>query len=316
MRLDQIDRLVMRQHGVTASWQLTEMGLTDSQISRLRRAQRWCSPVRGIYHSPTHTWGRLQLMVAACLAQEHAAVAFTTAGQELGYRGMGDRRVHILVPHRLHLTLPGVVVHRCRKIDPVDVTSQRLDGVRLTSPPRTLLDAASIIGRDRTESAIEQALAERRCTLDTLMSTARRLHHPRRPGAKVFLEILQDRPVWRRAARSDLERVVLKAISDHGLPEPVVNMPYRLRNGEPIEIDLAWTAWKVAAEVDHPFWHDGVLESARDKRRDRKLAAEGWQTPRLTERDINESLDEVIEDLADILVACGWVRPDRTSLGA
>ena len=78
-------------------------------------------------------------------------------------------------------------------------------------------------------------------------------------------------------------------------------MPLVLANGERIVVDLAWPARRVAVEVDHPFWHDGVVESARDKRRDRKLVLEGWQPLRFPELEIERALDELVADLAQIL---------------
>jgi hypothetical protein len=250
-------------------------------------------------------------MVAACLHVPDGAIGFTTAAQEYGFRGMTDRRVHLLVPHGCSPRVEGVVVHRCRRIDAVDLAGRRPDGIRLTSPPRTLHDAAAIIGPRGTESAIEQALLDRRSTIETLMSTSRRLYHGNRPGSKVFDAVIGSRPVWRNAARSDLEIRVRTAIDMAGLPEPEVNMPFVLPTGEAIEIDIAWLAWTTAVEVDHPFWHDGSRESTRDKRRDRKLQSLGWATPRLTKDDVDLDLDDAISDVRAVLMRRGW-RPGHT----
>ncbi|MFP3906755.1 MAG: type IV toxin-antitoxin system AbiEi family antitoxin domain-containing protein [Acidimicrobiales bacterium] len=304
-----LDTWLSSHHGVVDAKTMRAMGHTSAQIRWLVRSGAMITMARGLYRSAAHAESELQLMVGACLIQPKAAVALISAGRLLGFREMTDPGVHILVPHGARLDLPGARVHRCRQIDPVDITGRRSDGIRLTSPPRTLFDSAAILGTDRTESVIEQALAERRCTLNTLMATAARLYHARRPGADVFVGVLDARPSWRRAVRSELERRVRQAIAAKGVPEPEVNMPYRLQNGRRIEIDLAWPEWRTAVEVDHRFWHDVPLQSVRDKRRDRKLAREGWQTVRFPEREIAECLDELVEDLAAILVERGWTAP-------
>lgn len=304
-----------RHHGVVDAPTMQAIGFTYARIRVLVGSGELIPMARGLYRSAAHEESDLQLMVGACLIQPNAAVGFTSAGRLLGFRAMTDPGVHILVPHGSRLNLDGVTIHRCRRIDPVDITGERSDGIRLTSPPRTLFDSALMLGKDRTESVIEQALAEHRCRLVTLMSTAARLYHPRRPGADVFVAVLDARPVWRRAARSELERRVHKAIEAEGLPEPVVNMPYILQNGRRIEIDLAWPEWKTAVEVDHRFWHDVPLQSVRDKRRDRKLAREGWQTVRFPEREIAECLEELVQDLAAILVERGCT-PVHAPMGA
>lgn len=154
-------------HGVVSRQVLMGLGFDDGAVGRLVRGGRLDRIARGAYCTPTVPLGRLQLMVAACLLAPAAAIGFTTAGQEWRFRGMTDPRVHVLLPHHLTLHIEGVVVHRCRRIDPVDLVAARPDGVRLTSPPRTLFDSAAIVGHDATESAVEQALMERRCTVPT-----------------------------------------------------------------------------------------------------------------------------------------------------
>jgi len=305
-RRSALDTWLSNHHGVVSHRVLESFGYSRWAISRLVSAGRLEPMARSIYRSPTHPLGRLQRLVAACLLVPEGAVGYTTAGQEWGLRRMSDPRVHLLVPHGSSPTIDGVVIHRCRRIDPVDLTARRPDGVRLTSPPRTLFDAASIIGVDGTESAIEQALDERRCTIGTLMATSRRLHHGNRPGAAVFEQVLTSRPMWRGLAKSELERTLRKAVAQAGLPAPQVNWPFQLSPTEPIVIDLAWAPWRIAGEVDHPFWHDRDVEIRRDKRRDRKLQAMGWATPRLTQHDIDHELDASIDDLVAIFVQRGW----------
>lgn len=293
-------------HGVVTTPQLYEFGLTYRQVRYKVTSGTLIPMTRGVYRSASHPETDLQTMAAVCLTHEEAAIGFTTAGRLLGYRGMTDPRVHVVVPHRLRLSFPGVVVHRTRILEPIDLTSRRPDGIRLTSPPRTLLDAAHIIGRDATESAIEQVLAERRLTLKTLVATGLRLYHAHRPGSPNFVDVVNGRPRWQRAARSELERRVREAIELAGLPMPIVNMRHRLASGEIIEIDLAFPEWRIAVEVDHPFWHAGHLAVVRDARRDRKLAREGWVTVRFPELEITTALLALVDDLAATLAQRGW----------
>ncbi len=303
------DRWMVDHHGVIAARNFADLGFSRRQAQRIIASERLVTMGAGVYRSPAHPPGRLQLMVAACLRQPAAAVASTTAGQEYGLRGMKETPVRILVPHEARLALPGVVVQRSRTVDPTDVTSRRRDGVRFTSPPRTLVDAAAVIGRRRTVSAAEQAINTRLCTLSALLEAANRLFHPRRPGPVLVRSVLAARSEWRGVARSDLELRVIGELVARKLPTPEVNMPFVLPGGELIEIDLAWPQWRVAVEVDHPFWHDGEVEAARDKRRDRKLVMCGWLPVRFPELEIDRSLGELIDDLAHILATRGWTDP-------
>jgi hypothetical protein len=189
-----LDAWLADHHGVITRSHLLQLGFTVDGARHLLDTRRLVPMARGAYRSPAHRTCRAQILTYVCLMHPDAAIGFTTAGQEWGLRGMSDPQIHVLVPHAMSPELPDVTVHRCRRIDPVDVTLPRPDGVRLTSPPRTLLDAAAIIGPDATESAIEQVLLERRCTFGLLMRTAERLYHPLRPGAPVFQQVLMSRP--------------------------------------------------------------------------------------------------------------------------
>lgn len=299
------NRWMAKHHGVVTVREAERLGMTYRQLKYMADKGDLIRIVRGAYRSALHPQSELQVMTAICLLHPSAAIGFTTAGRLLGFRGMTDPRVHVVVPAEHQITLRGIEVHRTRRLELVDVTGRRPDGIRLTSPPRTLVDSASILGVAATESAIEQALADRRVTLHRLISTAIRLHHAQRPGSTTFLHVIESRPRWRKAARSELERHVRATIEAAGLPRPEVNMRYQLAHGEWIEIDLAYPDWKVAVEVDHPFWHDGAAEAAKDKRRDRKLSIEGWVTIRFPEQEISNNLDELVQDLGLILVDRG-----------
>jgi very-short-patch-repair endonuclease len=195
--------------------------------------------------------------------------------------------------------MEGVVVHRCRRIDPVDVV-QRSDGIRLSSPPRTIFDSADMIGSEATTSVVEQLLNEQRITLGTISDTVQRLYHPQRPGAKTMLAVIRGRPAWRAALQSDLEVKVLEEMSRQNLPVPVTQFPMRLPDRH-IVIDFAWPTFKLAVEVDHPAWHDGELDSHADKGRDRKLTTIGWTSTRITAIDVNGGLREAVADIGRIL---------------
>lgn len=85
------------------------------------------------------------------------------------FLGRGVSPPAALVPHGCSPELPDIVVHRCRRIDPIDVAQRRPDGIRLTSVPRTIFDAAALVDEAAIASVIEQALAEQRCTLVTMV---------------------------------------------------------------------------------------------------------------------------------------------------
>jgi very-short-patch-repair endonuclease len=300
-----LDDFLSTHHGVVSTPILHRLGINPTTVRSAARRGDFVPVLPGVWRSAAHAPTAESAMSAACLAHPSVLVAFTSAGRLWGLRKMADNDIHVLVPHCHKLALPGYVVHRSRRIDDVDVAARRPDGIVLTSPPRTVFDCGALIGVDSTASVVEQVLAEHRCTLATLLDTLARLRHAHRPGSAVLERVLTSRPAWRRAARSDLEVRLLRAVERAELPAPEVNL--RVRVGDRIHVfDLAWPDHRVCVEVDHPFWHDSWEQNRQDKRRDRKSGAAGWYTARLEEADIDQDLDDAVADLRAIIQRFGW----------
>jgi very-short-patch-repair endonuclease len=198
--------------------------------------------------------------------------------------------------------IDGIVVHRCRRIDPVDIVD-RPDGIRLTSPPRSLFDSADMLGLSVARSVMEQILHEELCTLGTITDTFARLAHPNRPGSRTMAEVIASRPTWRQALHSDLEQRVLVEIERQLLPSPVTQCPVQLPMGRVIHLDFGWPEWRVGLEVDDPAWHAGFEERHRDMGRDRKAAMVGWSVSRVSKIDVESALRDAIGDIATIIRA-------------
>ncbi|MEO5899828.1 MAG: hypothetical protein ABIR68_06805, partial [Ilumatobacteraceae bacterium] len=255
----------------------------------------------GVLRSTQWPLGREQLMAAACARSASVAVGFTTAAKVWNLRRIpNEPDVHVLVPHGCSPEVAGVVVHRCRRIDPVDIT-EREDGVRLTSPPRTLFDCADILGFDAAASVLEQVIDMGRGTFETHVDTWVRLARPRRPGSRTMARVLGSRPAWRHALQSDLEARVSAEIGRQQLPVPEAQWKVQLSDGRNIRLDFAWPEVRVALEVDHPFWHAGAEESHLDRSRDRHLMAMGWVVPRVTSVDVGADLAASIAQVATII---------------
>ncbi len=285
--------------GIISAPKLVELGCTRRNVAHLVDRGELVTMLPGVFRSAQWPCNREQILGAVCARNPAAMIGFTTAGQLWSVRRMTDRSIHVLVAHGRSPEMEGIVVHRCRRIDPVDVV-QRPDGIRLTSPPRTIFDSADMIGREATTSALEQLLNEQRMTFGTITDTMQRLYHPNRPGSRTMLEVIRSRPAWRVALQSNLEVKVLEEMTRQSLPVPVTQFPMRLGDRD-IAMDFAWPGVKLAVEVDHPAWHDGAVESHADKGRDRKLTTMGWTSARITDIDVDGGLSEAVADIGQIL---------------
>ena len=294
-------RWLRAHHGVITASKLNELGCPRSSVERMVEHGELTRVTRGVFRSGHSNRSDLQTMSAICQLIPTACIGFTTAGKLHGLRKMTGGYIHVLLPHNHDVKVTGALVHRCRNIDPdLDIVT-RDDGIRLTSAPRSLFDAADMIGFENTVSAIEDALASKLCVFDDLVAVCRRLSHPRRPGSRTFAAALASRAPWREALDSHLEVTILLALERLGLPQPVTQLPMTLPNGTDIEIDFAWPDQQVALEIDHTWWHDGAGPARRDKRRDRQLSVVGWQPMRITDTDVEEDVDSALADVAAVL---------------
>lgn len=296
-----VDEFLSTHLGVISASRLAGFGCPSRTLANLVAEGRLITMLPGVFRSAQWPCNREQVLGALCARNPAAMIGFTTAGQLWVWRRVIDPNIHVLVPHGHSPEMEGVVVHRCRRIDPVDIV-QRADGIRLTSPPRTLFDSADMIGADATASVLEQILNERLATFGTITDTVQRLYHPNRPGSRTMLAVIRSRPSWRAAMQSDLEVRVLDEMSRQGLPVPTPQFAMRPPDYDhDIAIDFAWPDVRLAVEVDHPAWHDGAFDSHTDKGRDRKLATIGWATARITDIDVNGGLREAVGDVGRIL---------------
>ena len=289
-------------HGIINITQLLTLGCSERTVRRMVAAGELVVAQPGVYRSSHYPDGRDQQLAAICARDPLALISFTTACRSWGFRRVEDEGRHVLVPHSSRSTFVGATVHRCRSIAEVDIV-RRPDGIRLTSPPRTLFDSADMLGPRAAKSVLEQILHERMCTLETVIDTYLRLNHPHRPGSRVMGEVLRSRPKWQEALQSDLEHRVHEAIQRLGLPPAVPQCPVHLPSGRLLHLDFGWPEWKVGLEVDDPCWHAGEAERHRDVHRDRKAATVGWAVSRVSKIDVEGDLNDAVADIG-LIIAC------------
>ncbi len=260
----------------------------------VRIARGQLQPVHaGVYavgHRRLDREGRWLAAVLACGAG--AALSHRSAGRHWGVLPAGDELPEVTRP--THCTRRGIVVHRARlRADEVRI----LDGIPVTSVPRTIVDLAAVLKARQMERAWNEV--EVRGLHDPLSVAAVMARHPGKRGTAALRDVIASkRPA--DITRNDLEEGFLALVDRFGLPRPRMNAHIALR-GRFYEVDCLWERQRVAVELDggavHSTW--GAMEA--DRERDRILLAEGFRTPRVTWRQMRDSPAEVAADLARIL---------------
>lgn len=143
---------------------------------------------------------------------------------------------------------PGIRLHRSTSLTRQAVTIRQ--GIRTTTPARTIADLRRVLERRELEKAIAQA-------------EIKHLPIGRVPG------------LLHEPTRSELERRFLRLCGKHGLPKPEVNV----RIG-PYEVDFLWRSHAVVVETDGYEAHGGRSAFQSDKARDARLRVMGYSVQR------------------------------------
>ncbi len=295
-RLDlAVTELASAQRGVVARGQLKELGLSPQQIDRRVRARRLVPLHRGVYavgHRALPFGAHQQAALLA--AGPDSALADRSAGAWLGMLGRWNGTVHVVVPTQAGRRIPGIAVHRRAALRPQDVVVH--DGLRCTTPARTLVDLAASAPR-----LLARALTEaQRLHLDVGPALELLAQEPGRRGAEALARALRDFDPRTAETRSVLELRFLAAVRAARLPSPQVNVVVDAGRLRP-EVDFLWPAARLAVEVDGREFHDVVATAEADRRRDNALALAGFLVLRFTWRRLDADPGGVVAEVAAAL---------------
>lgn len=251
--------------------QLASIGLKPGAVKKRARAGWLFRVHRGVYavgHEPTNPLDRAR---GALLATgERSALCGSSAAAFWGLFKRWSQPVEIISPQRHRL--PTLKARRCETLLGRDVTTR--DGLRVTSPARTLLDIAPRTPI-RTLHRFHNELRMRRLiNNDQLVDVA--LRNPRHPGSKLLLSLAGASA--NEPKRSGFEVDWTPFAERYGLPAYEMNVHVA---GE--RIDVLFTPNRLVVELDGWGTHGTRLAFEEDRDRDSGiLAATGIPTMRIT----------------------------------
>lgn len=300
---DRIRGLATRQHGVVSRSQLLNVGISSGAIGRrLESGALRCTHL-GVYTvGPVESPGTAPM--AAVLAGGPAAVLSHTNALHLWRMSeAGQRRpIHVTVPGSGRGRRAGIRFHRVARLE--DDERDAIDGIPVTSPARTLVDVAAMLGSKELEHAV--ATAERKGLLTRAELSKLPQRYRRRRGMSV-LRILFQQDAGPAFVRSEAERQCLRMLAAAGLPRPHANVPVG-----PYELDLFWPDEGIAIEIDGRSYHSRPARFEGDRRKDRWLRARGIQVVRLTWNQITRHPMPTAVEVGQILAL---TRAERTRSG-
>jgi Transcriptional regulator, AbiEi antitoxin len=291
---DPIDRaifdLARRQHDALGRGQLIQLGLPPTAIDYRVKLGRLQVRHRGVYGLGPPASKRSQWMAAVLAVGPGAVLSHRSAAELWGLIDGFSAPIQVTAPAKRR-DRPSILLHRSSVPDDERTV---VDGIPVTTVPRTLLDCAPTVSERQLERLINEADVLRLYDQLSIPTLLRR--YPRRPGRRKLTKALSKRNAGSTFTRSDLEELLIDLVDELGLWRPETNV-ILVFDGETFEIDALWRAERIAIELDSRQFHLTPLAFERDRRRDRKLSAAGWRPVRMTWRQLTEDRAGVGHDL-------------------
>jgi hypothetical protein len=204
--------------------------------------------------------------------------------------------IDVISPGSRGRKIDGIRFHRVRLPRREEVGT--VDGIPCTSPARTLVDLAGVVGDWTLKSAFERGAQRRILDIPAIEAAA----DPGRRGITALMALVDH---WRGAApvakkgklKSPLEAKVLPLLLNHGLQPPLLNAPVEIAEGR-IEVDFLWPQHHFAMEADSRDFHATHVAFERDRWRDRELMRAGYATLRVTHHQAENEAEAVVDTIA------------------
>ena len=255
---------------------------------------------RGVYRSAFSPFTFRSQCAAASMADPTVVVSCMSAGRLWGLRACVDSELHVTTSLRSRAVAAPVVLHRTVDLPDTDIVD-RVDGIRVTTPPRTYFDIARHVDDLRLESIAEQMIDLELCTFSRLEAVVTRLAAAGRPGGRRAMRVLHRRPADRATVDSHLELLLLRHLEWAGVEGLVVQPEVVLPSGRVIHPDLGLPAIGFYIEVDHHTWHGTREARDRDTERDRQLRLTGAVVERVTDTQILDQIRRTVHDLITLI---------------
>jgi very-short-patch-repair endonuclease len=261
--LDHVDARIAqcaaRQWSIVDVEDLRRCGLSHGAVLTRLASGRLYRCFRGVYSVVPNPTLEGCFMAAAKAGGPGAVLSHRSAAALYGWIAWDFRDPEITVAKPCRR--PHLRAHRSSNVETAYVK-----GIPVTSPARTLMDLAAKESERTLRRAVNEALNQRRVTLEELLQGGHR-------GAGKLRAILAEAA----PTRSENENRVLALLARAGLPKPDVNQPYL-----GYVPDFRWPDRKVILEADSRRFHDHPLARAADKARQAVLEAHGETVLRTT----------------------------------
>jgi very-short-patch-repair endonuclease len=279
-----VPQVLARQDGAISLVQLEAAGVNRSSVAHRVATGRLRRVYRGVFIVEPFAGERAAEHAALLAGGDDAVLSHHAAGVVWGVSAPATEiDVTLRAGHRRHQS--GLRVH-CATLARADWCEH--EGLRLTTPARTVLDLATRLGERELVRLVNEVQVRRLASEQDLRAAARR--SPRHRGVTALRRALADDP---HLTRSELEERMLALIRRIGLPEPQTNV--RLLG---YEVDFLWPEHRLVVETDGYAAHRTRARFESDRARDAALQAAGYRVLRFSWRQLIDAPEVIAARLA------------------
>lgn len=287
-----------RNGGIFSTQEALALGMVRATLHRRVADGVFVRVGQGLYALPG-TATRPDLAMRAAHRLLEAVVSHQSAARIHGFEPIGKSPPSVTVSHRGTHSFPGVIVHQAT--DLLEEHVIEIDGLRVTTPLRTLVDLAKVLRRPQLERVIEHALVTGKVKVGELVDMVAALSRQGKKGFKNLHSIIDERLVGTAKLESELERILLRLIVDAGLPTPVKQFRAPWLKRRKGRVDLAYPDKCILIEGDSRRWH-GLFDAFEvDRVRDNAAQIAGWIVLRFTWRMIKDEPSTVIRTIREAI---------------
>lgn len=294
-------RLASTQHGVFSRKQALQCGVSARELSRRCIAKRFVRVFPTVFRVEGSPETYLQRIKALSLwLSSGFAVSHRAAAQLHGFARFRDEVLEAVCSRNVRKRA-GVSVHRVDALHHKDVAS--VEGMRVTSATRTILDLAPSLGEHDLRALVDEALRRKWTTLDRLDAAIAKVGELR-PNLAPLIALIHEYRGGDGPTESELEARALELIDLAGLPRPVKQRVIRA-NGRVRRIDFFWPQFGVVLEVDGFAHHASPKSFEDDRRRNNALVLRRLAVLHWTWRGIHDEAERLLLELTHCLTSRG-----------
>jgi very-short-patch-repair endonuclease len=268
------------RHRIIRADQLDALGVSRGSVTRWRTRGR----LRRV-HGAVYLFGGGELTdsgrfyAAQQAIGDDAAVGYFAAAALGNFWNGQTYPVDVVVPRRVS-SRRGIRVHQVAELPPTAITV--IDGIRVTTPARTILDLAGVVRLDWIfRRLVHEALVQKKLTIAELWDELERAPANVPGRARLMTEIADGAKPTRSGYEDEL--VVILRRNDFPPFQTNAHPP-----GTPawVEVDVLFLEQRLVIEVDGDRWHETPWRRGLDARKQKIVGDAGYVVLRLGDDDL------------------------------